>query len=251
MNAEIDAGFVQQVAGKAKFIPLRHGLNASDLPPLLAPLLAPSLDNYAADLKRLIHDIHGVSLKPPLGAPPLTASSSLNGTSGFSIAAENVAALLVTRSENGRANDPQLSVEDLRTGTGYSDDELIEAVDELREARLVSVDTAIGALRFGYVSTMPTDLLFRRFDRHLMGWRTEDDAARVAIEISNGGQRGAQARDLAEKLDWLPRRLNPALAYLVAMNLVTPSKAINAVFVTGYVLATPAMKRFARSHSTA
>ncbi len=243
--AEMDAGFMRKIDGRCTFVPLRHGLATAALTPLLAALLSPSLDDYDAGIKRLIDDIHGVSLKPPLGPVPSTAISPLNGASGFSVVAENIATLFASRSVNGRAGDPHLSVEELRE-TGYTDDQIIEGIEELEQARLVEPTRSMCENSFGYMYVRPNDLLFRRFDHLLMGWRAEEDASRVAVEIANAEQ-GAMSQDLADKLDWAARRLNPALSYLIERNLVTSSRALNEVFVTGYILATPATKRFARS----
>lgn len=246
VKVEIDAGFIRKINGQSAFVPLRHGLTTAELTPLLATLLSPSLDDYDAGIKRLIDDIHGVSLKPPLGPVPSTATSPLNGASGFSVSAENIATLFVSRSVNGRTGDPHLSIEELRE-TGYTDDQIIEGVEELRQSRLVEPTRSMCENSFGYLSVRPTDLLFHRFDHLLMGWHAEKDADRVAIEIVNSGEQGAMSHDLADKLAWAPRRLNPALSYLIARNLVTSSKALDSVFVTSYVLATAATKRFARS----
>jgi hypothetical protein len=61
VQEEMDAGFVQKVGRGATFIGLRHGLEASRLPPLLAGSLSPEIDQDLSQIQQLINDLHGVS----------------------------------------------------------------------------------------------------------------------------------------------------------------------------------------------
>jgi len=66
VNAEIDAAFVKKVNGTAVLIPLRYQLKANRLPPLLGGLHSPVIEDYQADIRRLVDDIRGISRKPPV-----------------------------------------------------------------------------------------------------------------------------------------------------------------------------------------
>lgn len=252
VRAEMDAGFVRKVGEQAVFIPLRFELRPDALPPLLKALYSPSIgSDYAMSIKELVADIHGINRKPPLGPVPATNRSSFPLRSGLSIAAEKVAELFVLKSEVGRADDPQLDVEHLRQETGYTDTQLIDAVDELEEAHLLKPARVIGAPPFGYVSVFPTDQLFEKFDPLLMEWKPEHDAVTVAAVLvatrEDGG--GMSSHDIMASLGWTPRRMNPALAYLMRRDLVMVSRNLDATFVTTHLFPTPKTRRFVREHS--
>ena len=91
VNAEIDAGLIRKLGESTRFIPLRCGLSASDLPPLLRGMLSPELDPTNVDLCQLIGDIHGVSRKPPLGPAPKVLRAAEAAPTGFSASATAVA----------------------------------------------------------------------------------------------------------------------------------------------------------------
>ena len=133
VNAEIDAAFVAKVERRCKLIPLRFNLAIDRLSPLLRALHAPALENYDKDIRELIDWIHGISKKPPIGQPPVTISQAL-GKLGVSPAAEAIVRLFVNRSQNGYKFDPQLVPKEIREGTTLTDDDIVDAVDEL-EAR--------------------------------------------------------------------------------------------------------------------
>lgn len=111
--AEMDAGLVGKLSRGTKFIALRCGLAPSALPPLLQGLLSPEVDSAAVDLEQLIHDIHGITRRPPLGEAPLPARAQAKSASAYSIAANAVARLFVERSNNATRLDPNFSLTDL------------------------------------------------------------------------------------------------------------------------------------------
>jgi TIR domain len=247
VNAELDAGFVRKVNSQATLIPVRIGLDASALPPLLAGILSPSLDDYGEGLKTLIEDIHGVSKKPPLGSRGNMFSSAWGEKVGLSVAAARVAEIFLLRSQRGRAGDPSLEVKELLQLTGYSNSQLIEAIDELEECSLAEPARVMGAPPFGYEWVRATDHLFSALDAAVMGWSTENDARAVATLLINDERGRGSAHELVERLGWNSRRLNPALAYLRDNDLVTISRNLDSEYVTTSLLATPRTRRFARN----
>lgn len=56
----MDASFVQKLGRGATFIGLRHGLEPSQLPLLLAGSLSPEIDQELTQIQQLINDIHGI-----------------------------------------------------------------------------------------------------------------------------------------------------------------------------------------------
>lgn len=135
----------------------------------------------------------------------------------------------------------------MRDATQASDVDLIDAISELEDLGWVEPQRVMGAGPFGYHFVTPTDRLFEHVDPHVMSWNTATDAARVAAEIVNSDDRGLQAHELIERLNWTPRRLNPALSFLVSRDLVQSSQVNDPVFVTHYVGETPKTRRFVRS----
>jgi len=248
VNTELDAGFVKKVNGQAVLIPLRSGLAVDQLPPLLRGLLSPEIINYERDLQQLVADIRGVNRKPPVQAR-IQQQITWGRNLALSPLGAQISELFARESEDGRSWDPQMPVEKIRHATNASDDDLIDAISELEDLGWVKPQRVIGAPPFGFDIVTPTDRLFERVDIHVMGWDTAADAARVAAELVNSGERGLQSRILAEKLGWSPRRLNPALSYLVSRDVVLASRNIDSTFVTGYIGVNPRTRRFVREHA--
>jgi len=246
VNAELDAGFVKKVNGQSVLIPLRSGLAVEQLPPLLRGLLSPEINEDERDLQQLVADIRGITRKPPVEVR--TRQQTTWGRNfALSPLGAQISELFARESEDGRSWDPQMPIDKIRQATNASDDDLSDAISELEDLGWVKPQRVIGAPPFGFDIVTPTDPLFEHVDLHVMGWDTASDAARVAAELVNSGERGLQSRDLAEKLNWPPRRLNPALSYLYR-ELVLASRNIDSTFVTGYILVNPRTRRFVREH---
>lgn len=251
VKAEMDAAFVLKVSGQARFIALRSGLEVNALPPLLRGLYSPAIseDDYSID--ELVGDIHEINVKPPLGSTTWPANQGFSQETGLSSAAMSVAEIFVRRSEVGRAEDPELSVEELKEATGLSDAQLIDAVDELQEFRMVKPNRVIGHRPFGYLTVRVEAHLFEALDPFIMGWNTEQDALVIAARIASDTERNGHAsHDLMNEFGWTPRRMNPALNYLATRDLVTASGHLDPVFVSPYVLTTPKTRRFVRDRSS-
>ncbi|MEK6374758.1 MAG: toll/interleukin-1 receptor domain-containing protein [Acidobacteriota bacterium] len=247
VNAEIDAAFVRKVGGQSILIPLRHQLGVDRLPPLLAALLSPEIREYEEDVKELINDIRGLTRKPPVASVAKQSTPSWGPNLALSPLAAQLAELFAQRSEHGRAWDPQFGVEEMKEATAASDNDLIDAISELEDLGWVEPQRVMGAAPYGYQFATPTDGLFEHVDLNVMGWDPAQDALRVAAEVVNSSERGLQAHELVERLGWNPRRLNPALSYLVSRDLVLSSQVNDPVFVTHYIAETPKTRRFARN----
>lgn len=237
VNQEMDAGLVRKLNENTRFIAVRSGLGAGALPPLLAGMLSPSIDDFDAEVHQLVNDIHGVSRKPSLGAPPV---SGLAIPTGYSLAATAVANVFVEASETATFGDPQLTIEELATQTALSEDDVRDALHELQSYFKVSFDRAL-----------PKDELFVVFDKHFKQWDPATDALALARDIVSDESFPANTAEIGERYGWPPRRLNPAIAYLINRDLVMDSKALGThPWITAWVQKkTDATRRFVKSRS--
>ncbi len=236
--AEMDAGLVRKLSSGTKFIALRCGLAPSALPPLLQGLLSPDVDPAMADLTQLINDIHGVTRKPPLGEAPLAARVRAAASSAYSAAANGMAKLFVERSKNATRLDPNFSLTDLSTELGLSQDDVRDALHELRGFIENHRDSVVYA----------KDELFAQFDKYWMPWNTEDDALRLATGLVNDPEFPKQPDEQAKVLGWPARRLNPAIAYLANRGLIKELRShTGGPWQFATMLKTDATRRFVKS----
>ena len=248
VNAEIDAGFIRKVEGKCRLIPLRAGLSIQQLTPLLQPLSSPSIDDFEEGIKTLISSIHGISAKPPLGPAPPVVSSAAGGVTDLSPAAEAIARLMIERSEHGDALDPSLEPNDLRDGIDLLDDALIDGVDELESMGLVRRHCASGDGVLGFHYITPEAALFGRLDKHLTETDPELDARRIAADLVNGVHDG-NVKAIAGAYGWTPRRMNPAVNYLIESGLVETGHEIGShPWACHWIRSTSHTRRFVRDH---
>lgn len=246
VNAEMDAAFVRKMSGKVKFIALRLGLPVGDLPPLLQGSHSPALDDYDADLASLVSDIHGISRKPPLGERPAPLRGRTEGI-GVSAAAETIVRLIVERSEHGDSMDPQLGADELRSATGLIDDDIEDAADELEGQGFVRKHIFIGSGSLGFSYLTPEGELFAKFDRHYKPWDPAIDAVTLASRLLEAEHGGISIPKVAEEFGWEPRRMNPAVHYLVNRRLVDHGKELgSSPWTTLWLHRSAATRRFVR-----
>ncbi len=245
VKTEMDAAFMRKVEGKCRFIALRHGLAVASLPPLLIGMYAPEIKDYDADVKGLINFVHGVTEKPPLGAAPRPIAERSKSSIGLSPAAELLARLMIERSQHGDTFDPQLDGNELRALTQLPDDDIVDAVDELKGRGFVSKHDAMNCPPLGFFIGAESNL-FAELDQHFMTWNPAEDAMRLAVELMNGDE-GRGVEQIAKALGWPPRRMNPAINYLVARDLVRSSESIGAYpWCTPWLDKTDKTRRFVR-----
>lgn len=237
VQSEMDAGFVRRVSGKARFIALRHGLDAAALPALLQPLHSPSIsDAYEADICQLINDIHGATRKPRLGEKP----AHLKQPAGpYTPAAMALARFFCESSKDGFWFDVQTSREELVEKTGFSKEDVQDALYELRDF-----------IKQEFPSIIPQNALYATFDKYFSDRDPEADALTVAAALQNDPNFPSDAAEISARLGWPARRLNPALAYLVERKLVQDFNFIGGGhFVASRIARTDATRRFVKSRS--
>jgi TIR domain len=242
VKTEMDAGFILRLQGRCRFIPLRLDLDVAALPPTLCGLLSPALTDSREDLKRLIHDIHGLSRKPPLGPPPASVRPAIRETYGLSPCAAKIAGEFLKRSTTGRHGDPQMEVEELLEATELLEDDLAEGVEELKDRGLVGT-LDVGGCALGYFAVEPTSRFFAELDASAMEWRPEEDAVRLAAELINAGGYLYLPKAI-EEIGWQPRRANPALTYLIERRLVDISNENSWPLVSDHIDKNPKTRRF-------
>lgn len=236
VNEEIDAGFMRKVSAKSRFMPLRCGLQAEDLPPLMSGIFAPEIDVTASNLLQLVSDIHGHSRKPQLGSS-LQAAAVVN--TGYSLAATRVAKVFVESSEYGESFHPHLTIGDIANKTDLTEEDLTDALHELRSFIKITNE---------YVT--PKELLFSEFDHYWQPWNPADDALKLAADMVNDHAFPGSPVDIASRYNWSARRLNPAMTYLRARDAAHLLDAMgSSPFVTIDISRSDATRRFVKSRN--
>jgi hypothetical protein len=236
VNQEMDAGFVRKVETQARFIPLRSGLAASALPPLIRSILSPEIRDFNADMAQLINDIHNVVRKPPLGPVPIP---EVTGNAGYSVAANRVAEIFVRSSKTGDSFDPRFGHEQLAKETGLTPEDLSDALHELRNF--------ISDERYWL---HPKEELFVEFDPSLMSWNPAADALQLATDLLNDDTFPSTPAAIAERYGWEARRLNPAINYLKNRSLAAVRTALGmGQWAAFHLERTDATRRFVKSRT--
>ncbi len=234
VNQEIDAGLVRKIESQARFIPIRHDLPVSQLPPLLKGMLSPALEHFELDIRPIINDILGITRKPRLRLSSAIAHPS---NPEYSQAATAVAAVFIEGTTNATNCDPMLSFGEICDRTSLAEDDLSDALHELS----TMIDDDHGIL-------MARTELFVTFDKYFKGWEPAADALVLAADLLNDAFFPREPAEIAQRYGWQPRRLNPAIGYLL------DRKLIDAMFHLGmgpwiacHLERTDATRRFVKS----
>lgn len=249
VKTEIDGVYRRKIEGQCKLIPLRHKLDARQLPPSLGGLHAPVLNDFDSDMASLVSDLYNISKKPPMGKPPIAITQQKpDNKLGISAAAEAVVRLCMERTEHGDSFDPQLGAEAIEVHSNLSRDDIIDAIDELESLGVIKHHRHLGDDGVGIIS--PEATLFAKFDKYFNEWDPEQDALQIAIALQNDAISSGNSVDIAEQFDWLPRRLNPAMTYLAERNLIDAHQYMGThPWRFGWIGKTPKTRRFVRDRS--
>lgn len=93
--------------------------------------------------------------------------------------------------------------------TELSEDDVSDALFELRNM----VEDHQGTI-------VPLAELFATFDKHFKEWDPAADALRLATDFVNDASFPLEPDAIADRYGWEPRRLNPALTYLISRKLI-------------------------------
>lgn len=239
VNQEIDAGLVRHLAGQAQFIPLRSNLAATDMPGLLQGMLSPEVDPATCDIRQVVNDIYGIARRPPIGRiPEVVGIGAVATETGYSPAAATVAKLLVESSKLARKFDPQTSLRELAQQTGLTEEDTRDALYDLRGMVTLHREDLVYA----------EEALFVEFDRYWKDWNPQEDARTLAAEMMNDDTFPKAPAEIAARLDWPARRLNPALAYLDSGGHIRAARAFNGgPWLLAHVSRTDQTRRFVKS----
>ena len=243
VNAEMDAALVQKLNNQCKFLPVRDDLPVSALPPLLKGLHSPTVTTDE-EIRQLINDIYGVSRKPPLGPPPSAVAEARQVATGYSPAATAIAHLFVERSEHGLFPDPQIKVGELARETGLSIEDTEDALCELSDFVEKSPEGGEGADQGVFVKGS----CFAEFDCHWKPWNPAEDALQLAADLESDPEFSSAPEEIAKHYDWEPRRLNPAIFYLLGQELIEDIQEQGAgPYAVSVMIPTDQMRRFVKS----
>ncbi len=236
VNEEIDAGFVRKVSATSRFIPVRYQLAVSKLPPLLAGMLCREIDEDLVGLNEIVSEIYGLTRKPALGPAPVAVAAPYTG---YSAAATEIAGLFVRNSETAEPYCVEFDVSEIVERTGLLADDVTDALFELRAFFNEHHDAYSANAK-----------LYAEFDKHWQPWNPESDALRLAVDLLTDSDFPHQPSQIAERYQWTPRRLNPAIFYLKDRNAIATREHLGtSPFITGGCSSTDATRRFVKSRS--
>lgn len=166
--------------------------------------------------------------------------------SNISETARRAVELFVTVSEDGAFQKPRFAFPEFCSHLSLSASDARAVVDELEGYGLIERGGGLGD-SLGWVA--PLHELFWKFDRLFQGWDVEQDARCIARKLVAGPHAQGNQFDstlLAQELDWPPRRINPALTFLVEKDLVRYSTTISYPYAVSSVIDTANTRRFAQ-----
>lgn len=134
--------------------------------------------------------------------------------------------------------------------TGLTDDDIVDGIDELKGLGLMRTYASIGCGSMGFHMVGPENEMFAKMDRHFMSWNPEEDALRVAADLVNSKETGANVQALAARYGWEPRRMNPAVAFLVNRRIIDAGRELGThPWSRLLIMKTAATRRFVRDAS--
>jgi len=196
-----------------------HGYNATMFQRQFATLAHVPLRQFTETtdvVPQLISDILGLARKPLNGPLPLVATKPKD--SGLSRAAFTLAEWLIRQSETGRNFDPRLDLtQPLPSELSFTNEDLRDAIDELQSLECIFEHEASGMWAISARAQ-----LFARFDQTFNIGNPDADAQIIAARLMANGSEGEVigAQELAEQLGWAPRRMNPAIQWLLSRTLL-------------------------------
>jgi hypothetical protein len=212
VQEELDAAMIRKIEGVTRIIPLIK--EPCEIPVPLRGLLYVDLSkNYEEGIKTLLKTMHGVSDKPTIGPIPSYIADLKQSVVGLSKQASTLGFLLLSKTDDERGYDPQLSSQDLaELLPDWNPQEINDAVDELESFGLVKPHKVFGNAPFYFAYVVATYALFLHFKEEGLGYDPEQDIKEVAAAVTSKDEiTGPELRDI---LKISPGRINRAVAYL-------------------------------------
>ena len=154
--------------------------------------------------------------------------------------------LLNTNSKNAHYNDPDYRLSEIMDKLTIAKEEAEEAVDELDELGLINIGRTLSDQ---FIS--PRNALFMKTDPVFREWNPVADAKVIAKAIVTEFQENVvDIKDLNNVLQWGPRRMNPAITYLVENGIVDSSDTLNpGPYKYNWIMVTAKTRRYAKEDS--
>lgn len=247
VNVELDAATVRKIEGQCKLLPVLDGLKNSELPLLLRAIKWVSLEDYAAGLGEIVRACHGLDLvKPPLGAPPRPMDHTADAL-GLTPDAARLAEWL-NRSSEHAIHFEFVERDELLKELSFCIDQARDTVSELEDLFLLKSSRDSGSGPAGFSRVSLRESFFWDTDPVFQGSNPADDAVAVAAALVNVGlDRSVDVEMLMRTLGWPPRRMNPALTYLVEHGYAKGTRTMGShPFVYRSIFSSPSTSRFAK-----
>lgn len=208
---ELDTAMVQKLEGVTRVIPLIK--EPCEIPqPLRALLWVDMSTDFDAGIERILHAVHDVSARPPLGTSPEYVTQLSKSIGGLSKYASTVGIYLCHGGDMERGTESAFSGQQLQSQVPMLDhQQLNDAVDELEEYGLVKTQKWMGTAPFRFGEVQPTYALLIHFSEQCDYDPMEDIKAVAAAAAAKGKMTG---KELNEVCGLAPLRVNRAVSYL-------------------------------------
>ena len=133
--------------------------------------------------------------------------------------------VFVEKAEAAVGLDAHAHAKDIVTATGLDIDDVMRVIGELEHEELIHVLTRGAKAEAGETLVGAKEILFTRFDHLWKPWNPADDAWEIAISYSHHPDFPTEPKLVSEVLNLPPRRLNPAIRYLMEHKLVEGHEA--------------------------
>jgi hypothetical protein len=225
VREEINAAFVRRLERRlTRLIPVI--VETCEVPLALRSLKWVDLTtNHSDGVRELVKVLHGVTDKPAVGAPPSYVTELRQSVGGLTTIASTVGSFLATSTEQGSDARRAFTGTQLRTVfPQLSDQEINDAVAELKQYGLVRTVDWFGTLPWRFGQAEPTYALYLHFADAGIGYSPLDDIKRVAAAVASDEQTSAAL--IAERTGLEPARINRAVDYLDDYGVIQVTKTL-------------------------
>lgn len=162
----------------------------------------------------------------------------------ISPAADKLARVLIKASQTALTGDPEFEYDALLTATGLSPRDLADAADDLEARGLIETEGFANGRETLFDVLAPTSALFAALDGVFGSNNPEMDARQIAADLlAETISDSVQAA--AKHYGWPPRRMNPAVTYLLLHDLLVVDELLgSAPWCQHGMLATRKLRRF-------
>lgn len=210
VKEELDFAVVKKIEGLTRLIPILK--ETCEIPgPLKALLWVDLSQDFDEGIREIVKAIYEVREKPPLGPVPTYVEALAESVGGLSRLATTVGLAMIGDVDEhrekfydgGRLREmlPEFSVEEIN-----------DAVDELDEFGLISLQKYIGTAPYTFGHVQPTYALYLHFNDAIPEYDCYEDIKAVAASIASVSQ--VNGSDIQKLTGLPPNRINRAVEYL-------------------------------------